>query len=162
MSFSTVNKNCADLFKNGARKDGIYTISPDMKNSIKVKCDMTTDGGGWTVFQSRLDGSVDFFRDWNDYKNGFGEAEGEHWLGLDNIYRLCAISENVLTIDLEDFDGENRYAQYGIFEIGPEDQNYRLHVKNYLAGTLKVSLFLGSYINFINNVCMSSKFAFLR
>ena len=50
----------------------MYTINPDGGKPIRVLCDMTTDGGGWTVFQRRLDGSVDFFRDWKSYKEGFG------------------------------------------------------------------------------------------
>ena len=43
---------------------------------------MTTDGGGWTVIQRKIgDASVNFFRNWNDYKEGFGDLQNEHWLG---------------------------------------------------------------------------------
>ena len=131
---STVGKNCADLYKNGIRKDGVYSISPDNKEIIQVSCDMTTAGGGWTIFQRRMDGSIDFYRGWHDYKNGFGRMDGEHWLGLDNIHRLTNTDLNVLRIDLEDFEGEHRYAEYDVFRVDSERENYKLHVEKYSAG----------------------------
>ncbi|KAK7090667.1 hypothetical protein V1264_010429 [Littorina saxatilis] len=48
---------------------------------ITVYCDQTTDNGGWIVFQRRQDASVDFFRGWTEYRNGFGDLEGNFWLG---------------------------------------------------------------------------------
>ena len=39
---------------------------------------MDTDGGGWTVFQQRMDDSVDFYRSWDDYVHGFGNTSGEY------------------------------------------------------------------------------------
>ena len=123
------------MFKNGARKDGIYSVTDDNRGSIQVRCDMTTAGGGWTIFQRRLDGSVDFYRGWQDYKIGFGQMGGEFWLGLDELRRLSNISDhNVLRIDMDDFEGGHAYAQYDIFQVGAEDENYKLHVQNYSGG----------------------------
>ena len=86
--FFSIGKNRAELYKSAQRIRGVYTIDPDGSGASDVFCDQTTAGGGWTVFQKRLDGSVDFCRGWSDYKNGFGNLNGEFWLGLDKIHRL--------------------------------------------------------------------------
>jgi hypothetical protein len=65
---------------------------------------MTTDGGGWTVFQRRRDGSVDFYRGWDEYRSGFGDLHGEFWLGLEKLHRLT--TNQVLRFDLTDFDNK--------------------------------------------------------
>ena len=43
---------------------------------------------GWTVIQNRQDGSVNFLREWGDFKNGFGNLATEFWLGLEKIHML--------------------------------------------------------------------------
>ena len=55
----------------------VYIIKPDNQSAFNVFCDQTTAGGGWTVFQKRIDGSVGFNLNWSDYKRGFGNLRGE-------------------------------------------------------------------------------------
>ena len=100
---------------------------------------METDGGGWTVFQRRQDGSVDFYRNWIDYENGFGNLTGEFWLGLGKINRLTKEQSNTLRVDLGDFDGNTSYAQYTTFSVGDSTTEYTLTVGGY-SGTAGDSL----------------------
>ena len=124
-------KSCYRWLEDGFTSSGVYTINLDGGNSIQVLCDMTTDGGGWTVFQRRLDGSVDFYLGWESYKNGFGDLNGEFWLGNDNLHRLTAADDVTLRIDLEDFDGDIRYAEYTTFKVRGEVDKYRLLIGGY-------------------------------
>ena len=100
---------------------------------------METDGGGWTVFQRRQDGSVDFSRNWIEYENEFGNLTGEFWLGLGKINRLTKEQSNTLRVDLGDFDGNTRYAQYTTFSVGDSTTEYTLTVEGY-SGTAGDSL----------------------
>ncbi|XP_046861551.1 ryncolin-4-like [Xenia sp. Carnegie-2017] len=104
-SKKTQGNDCADLYKKGEKKNGVYQLNPDGQGYFKVFCDMKTSGGGWTVFQRRQDGSVNFYRGWKDYKQGFGDLKSEFWLGLDKIYRLTSARRNKLRVDLGDTSG---------------------------------------------------------
>ena len=83
------------------------------------------------MFQKRLNGSVDFYRDWAEYKRGFGNFSGEFWLGLDKIHRLTNSGSYKLRVDLEDFDGKSYYAEYDSFKVGSEGEKYRLSLGGY-------------------------------
>ena len=99
---------------------------------LQVYCDQLTDGGGWIVFQRRQDGTVDFYRDWAEYKQGFGSLDGEFWLGNEKLHRLLSSSKRFeLRVDLGDFEGNLAYAKYNSFKIGPESDVYRLEVSGY-------------------------------
>ena len=136
----SVKRNCAEIYKSaGKPADGVYAIKPDNLPAFDVFCDQTTDGGGWTVFQKRLDGSVDFYRYWNDYKRGFGDLCGEFWLGLDKIHRLTSDNNNTLRVDLEDFEGNTAYAEYNLFGVMSEKDKYKLILGSYSGRTVILS-----------------------
>jgi hypothetical protein len=106
----------------------VYTIDPDGFGTFKVWCDMQ-NGRGWTVFQRRQDGSVDFYRGWSDYKVGFGNLTGEFWLGLDKIHRLTtSTTQSFLRIDMLDFNGRHAHAKYKYFSVASESDGYKLNV----------------------------------
>lgn len=66
-------RDCSDYNVLQERKNGVYKVTPDPRNgTFDVFCDMESFGGGWTVIQKRLDGSVSFNRSWAEYKKGFG------------------------------------------------------------------------------------------
>ncbi|XP_020909470.1 ficolin-2 [Exaiptasia diaphana] len=124
-------KDCSEIFQSGERRNGEYTVNPDNQGSFQVYCDMTTDGGGWTVFQRRKDGSVDFYLNWQQYKTGFGNLNGEFWLGNDYIHRLTARTPSSLRVEIGDWDGSWKYAKYGSFSVGAESDKYRLSFVGY-------------------------------
>ncbi|XP_051984478.1 tenascin-R-like [Xyrauchen texanus] len=137
-SFATGNRlfpmpqNCAQHLLNGENLSGIYTIyiNRDLSQGVQVYCDMTTDGGGWIVFQRRQNGLTDFSRKWSDYKIGFGNLEDEFWLGLDNIQKIAAQGRYELRIDMKDGQ-ESVYANYDRFSIGDSKSLYKLRIGDY-------------------------------
>ncbi|XP_060568416.1 fibrinogen alpha chain-like, partial [Ruditapes philippinarum] len=75
-------KEALDVFP-GA-ESGQYKIELWKSGKIlTVNCDMETEGGGWTIFHRRMDGSVIIYRNFTEYENGFGNLGGELYLVLD-------------------------------------------------------------------------------
>ena len=111
---------------------------------------MRTDGGGWTVFLRRQDGSEDFYRGWKDYKSGFGQLTAEFWLGNDKIHTLTATRPNTLRVELQNWNGVRVYAKYGKFNIGDEQAKYLLEVGSY-SGTA------GDSLKYHNKMAFSTK-----
>ena len=93
--------------------------------------DMTTDGGGWTVFQRRLDGSVSFERNWDEYVRGFGDLAGSFWLGLEAIHHLTKGRNATLRFDLRNMKYTNGYAKYSKFSLQGLANSYSISLEGY-------------------------------
>ena len=80
------------------------------------------------MFQRRMDGTVNFYRNRADYVKGFGDLNGEFWLGLNKIHRLTQAANTTLRVDLVDFEGEKRYANYTTFRVLDSSRKYTLTI----------------------------------
>uniref|UniRef100_A0A665VJU4 Microfibril-associated glycoprotein 4-like n=1 Tax=Echeneis naucrates TaxID=173247 RepID=A0A665VJU4_ECHNA len=132
----TLPLDCSDIYHHDNRQpSGVYTIYPiGATSASQVYCDMDSEGGRWTVFQRRMDGTVNFYRPWDQYKAGFGSAAGEYWLGLDTLFLLTLRKKYELLVDMESFHGAKVYARYSSFSIEPESQGFKLKVSGFTDG----------------------------
>ncbi|XP_010898820.2 tenascin-X isoform X3 [Esox lucius] len=124
--------DCSQELLNGIRESGEVEIFPKGKQGkpLLVYCDQETDGGGWTVFQRRMNGKTDFFRGWKNYSRGFGELSGEFWLGNENLHDLTSVAPMTLRVDLRVGD-ESVFAKYSTFSVDTFRRNYALKVSGY-------------------------------
>ena len=65
------------------------------------------------------------------YKNGFGDPNGELWVGNDNLHRLTATDDVILRVELEDFEGDKRYAECTSFKEADALDRYKLLIAGY-------------------------------
>ncbi|ALC37997.1 maker382 [Drosophila busckii] len=105
---------------------GVYTVNVAELQPFSVFCDTRIAGSGWMVIQRRVDGHLNFFRNWTQYQKGFGNVSTEFFIGLDKLHALTASRPHELYIYLEDFEGNARYERYDEFLIAGEADSYRL------------------------------------
>jgi len=129
---NNVKKDMAENCPRSSSASGVYLLRSSLPIlNTPVYCDTTTDGGGWIVFQRRQDGSVDFFRSWKEYKEGFGSPSSEFWWGLERLHAATHNKPRELRIDMEDFSGNKAYAHYTSFSIASESDKYAMTVSGY-------------------------------
>ena len=94
---------------------------------IHVRCDMETDGGGWIVIQQRIvNGTVNFHRNWEDYVNGFGDLDGEFWIGLENMHELTKQALELQVTVWNNNDTDMITWNYPTFSVASAVNKYRL------------------------------------
>nr|XP_022316703.1 fibrinogen-like protein A [Crassostrea virginica] len=122
----TVPRDCLELLEqHGIRESGPHYISPDNRIVVRAFCDMESDGGGWTVVQRRNSSDVNFTRGWKEYKDGFGEATGNYWIG-NNILHALTKGDTTLRIHMMNFSGTTYDAIYKNFRVGDEESKYNM------------------------------------
>uniref|UniRef100_UPI00398E3A79 fibrinogen alpha chain-like n=1 Tax=Pristiophorus japonicus TaxID=55135 RepID=UPI00398E3A79 len=131
-----IGKNCDDIIQKHAlgHEDGLFKIKPTgSADVVTVYCDQSTGLGGWVLIQQRTGESVHFNRSWDEYKRGFGsiddQGQGDIWLG-NEILHLLTKKESILRVELEDWSGNEAYAEYTV-TIGSESESYMLKIANY-------------------------------
>merc|ERR1711962_1492283 len=117
-------KSCSEV---KTRKSGSYEINVG-GSIVKVYCDMGKDGGGWTVIQRRghFGHSENFYRGWNDYRNGFGDQNKDHWLGLKYQNLITQDEAQQLLITLDDWDGNSIQYTVNNYKISNEANKFKI------------------------------------
>ncbi|XP_049548159.1 fibrinogen-like protein A [Anopheles darlingi] len=125
--------SCKDVPSNVS---GVYLIRVNGRSErFNVYCEQESFGGGWIVLQHRFNGSVDFYRNWTEYRDGFGDLEKEFWLGLEKMHQISKTRAYELIVELKDFSGTYKYARYNAFEVGDESEQYNLKALGTYSGT---------------------------
>lgn len=105
---------------------GNALIAPGPGKAVETYCD-----AGWTLVQSRYNGSVDFNQNYQTYIDGFGNPDGEFWIGNEALYRLTRDNCSSARIQMVDIYGNAWEANYEDFRVGPASSGYRLSAQGF-------------------------------
>lgn len=150
---NTISKRNQEIHScKSARSTGLYRLICDnCPPDTRAYCEMGSFGGGWIVIQQRLDGSVNFTRNWHEYRNGFGTVgeSTEFWLGLELIHQLTnSGGDYELAVELKDENGKYGYVIYSEFKIAGEKEKYRLSHLGQDRGTISDYMYIHKGGNF--------------
>jgi hypothetical protein len=139
-------RDCTDILANNQGHpppSGKYNLLVgDGGRYVAAYCDMVTDGGGWTVIQRRTGPQVNFYRNWAEYSQGFGDTNGDHWLGNTYIHSITYGKRYVLHIGFTDWNGTQHFAAYDDFKLGCSSCQYPLESLGQFCGDCGDSLTL--------------------
>ncbi|KAL1477008.1 hypothetical protein MTO96_017874 [Rhipicephalus appendiculatus] len=121
-------RQCSDLLRYGQHKSGVFRIYhlKAFRTGQDVYCDMEADGGGWTVIQRRGQFGnrvFNFYRDWNEYAQGFGSPNQEYWIGNEALNALTSGNKNTaLRIVLRNSTEDSINIYYNSIRVASADK----------------------------------------
>ncbi|XP_033758653.1 uncharacterized protein LOC117340974 [Pecten maximus] len=125
---SICSKDCKSLFLAGNTTNGVYEITPDGTNSVNTFCDM--DNGGWTLFERRSIGDVDFQRNWEAYRFFFGSAGGDFWIGLEFLHDLTVADSDIYFDFTIKTENQPFFARYHNFSVADNNTFFKLSMSS--------------------------------
>ncbi|XP_054729645.1 ficolin-1-like [Anastrepha obliqua] len=133
-------RNCAEALSaiGSKAESGIYQIylAEWFNHPFYVYCLKDPNGGdAWTLIQRRQDALVNFYRTWHDYQTGFGNLDGNFFIGLNKLHALTQVELQELRIEMKDYAGTQIYAKYESFAVGNEEEKYALNILGKYSGT---------------------------
>lgn len=129
--------DCADHLLLGHTSSGVYEIFPfkcRCSEPVKVWCDMETEGGGWTVFFARDNGTNRelFNRTWYEHQGGFGNASTEYFMGTENLHLLTTNKNYRLRVEFDLADGTHKFSEWDTFLVWDLANKYKLSIGGFL------------------------------
>lgn len=86
------------------------------------------------MIQRRIDGSTNFYRNWTEYRNGFGDIQNEFWLGNEKLHYITKQATYEYRFDFV-FSSSSYHDKYTNFHVDDETNKYRLAYVGTWSGT---------------------------
>lgn len=134
MVTSSLPEDCSAAKARGAWSTTALVRPPGLPPRM-VRCDQYEDNGGWTVILARRPTTqerINFNTTWQQYKDGFGDIEGEFWIGNEVLHALTKEVPHHMRVVITDWKGISTTATWLSFTVNGEDDRYRLHIDGYL------------------------------
>uniref|UniRef100_A0A182MDI7 Fibrinogen C-terminal domain-containing protein n=1 Tax=Anopheles culicifacies TaxID=139723 RepID=A0A182MDI7_9DIPT len=127
-----------DCGEASGKESGIFPLRICTEPTFNVYCNQSFEGGGWMVIYNRIDGRNGIFNQtWESYKHGFGEPNGEHFIGLDRLHAITYGSSYEIAFLLT-VDGEEQFGIYDHFEVDNEWENYPIRRIGSARGSMRL------------------------
>ncbi|ESO03071.1 hypothetical protein HELRODRAFT_112421 [Helobdella robusta] len=122
---------CTDENDQTARRVKCSELKFFNSSNVEERCSSYLGNSYWTPIQRRMDGSINFYRNWTDYQLGFGNKGGEFWIGNEKLYQMTTKDNYKLLVVMEDFNNVVRCALYDTFKVDSSSSYYTLTIGGY-------------------------------